>query len=247
MWKCTFSVNFLFESHLISYCRMLADRKIMLYVFLITTLRRICKHMHRRVGPERCCHSTDHIWHWGTQRTGGRFGSVNKLETSEEGKQKSLQATLKTSLFFFDQNLPPQKTTSETLLLGVYKSQNWKGLKHSVTAFCAVVVSDKVCPQAHKVPDIHKFTGSERLHPNVLWDSAAANATAPTTTFERLQWQKKVQSEHFIITIFLGWPWFEPWVGLETSRYPFPTQIVLWKHFVLLVTKSCIFNDWEKR
>lgn len=113
-------------------------------------------------------------------------------------------------LVFFDHNLPPQKTTSETLLLGVYKSQNWKGLKHSVTAFCAVVVNDKVCPQAYKVPDIHKFTGSERLHPNVLRDSAAANARAPTTTFERLQWQKKVQSDNVIITIFLSWPWFAP-------------------------------------
>lgn len=176
-----------------------------------------------RIGPQRCCHGTDRTWH--LRNTKNRRLFWFSEQTGNTGRKwKSLQANLKASLFFLDQKLPTKKTTQKQFCMELSKFKAEKGwstpsvpslLWHSMARF------------ALRTPKFLKYINS--------WDQKGCIqmywGSQPLSMQEHLQspfkgCSRRRRSE---VTkkkkkkIFKSWPCFDQWVGLQTSRDPFPT------------------------
>lgn len=187
------------KPHLIIHWSMLANRAYYTMSFMYglyqytmdcdikVNIHTILKHACRtRTGPQRCCHSTNHIWQAWNIKNRRHFWFSEQIGNTRGRTRKSLQANLKMSSFYWNKNCSPENN-SETVLHGHFKNQSRKWLKNSANATFAVVFNGKVCPQASKISDLYKIMRPERLHPNVPKEPVTINARTVPITFERLQ------------------------------------------------------------
>ena len=181
----------------------------------------------------------------GIQRTGGFFGSVNKLET-QEGNENHFRPTWKCPCFL-DQKLPP-KNNPETILHGAFEIQSWEGLKYSVNAFFVVAFMARFALRTLKFLTyinswdqkgcIQRYWGSQPLAMQEHLQSPFKGCSRRRRSKVTKKWKQKLLKAGRVLNSELD---------CRPPETPFQPKLFYENILFHWQPEVCIFTDWERR